>query len=119
MKIEVRTILSESFENMVLRTESMIEHRRSSLTQISPPVKSSKWWPFSSSQKLLKNPYYGSHVAVQKLRESKWFKEDEERLFCAVVESGFVLEMINDSLIEGKSSYGVVSVEPKKGLLIA
>ena len=102
---------------MVLLTENILDSRRGSLNlpQISPPIKSSKWWPFSSTQKLLKNPYYGSHVAVQKLRESKWFKQDEERLFCAVVESGFILEMINKDLTEAKPSYGVVSVEPKKG----
>ncbi|XP_017114159.1 uncharacterized protein LOC108137129 isoform X3 [Drosophila elegans] len=36
---------------------------------------------------------FGSSVAVQKLRESKWFKPEEQRIFCAVVECGFVVEI--------------------------
>ncbi|XP_014091879.2 uncharacterized protein l(1)G0469 [Bactrocera oleae] len=40
-----------------------------------------------------KTATFGSSVAVQKLRESKWFKRDEQRIFCAVVECGFIVEL--------------------------
>ncbi|XP_017475683.1 PREDICTED: uncharacterized protein LOC108365957 [Rhagoletis zephyria] len=40
-----------------------------------------------------KTATFGSSVAVQKLRESKWFKRDEQRIFCAVVECGFIVEV--------------------------
>lgn len=40
-----------------------------------------------------KTTTFGSSVAVQKLRESKWFKRDEQRIFCAVVECGFIVEV--------------------------
>lgn len=57
-------------------------------------------------------------VATQKLRESKWFDQDEERLFCAVIESGFIVEIMqkeqNNNDDENKSHYGIVSVETKK-----
>ena len=36
---------------------------------------------------------FGSSVAVQKLRESKWFKQEEQKIFCAVVECGFIAEV--------------------------
>ncbi|XP_030382003.1 uncharacterized protein LOC115629641 [Scaptodrosophila lebanonensis] len=39
------------------------------------------------------NVTFGSSVAVQKLRESKWFKPEEQRIFCAVVECGFIVEV--------------------------
>ncbi|XP_053948848.1 uncharacterized protein LOC128857223 [Anastrepha ludens] len=44
-----------------------------------------------------KNSTFGSSVAVQKLRESKWFKRDEQRIFCAVVECGFIVEVRSSS----------------------
>lgn len=69
-----------------------------------------KWWHFMSG-KLGKNS--GCTVAIRKLRESKWFRGDEERLFCAVIESGFIVEVTNDN-IESKPWYGIVSVENKK-----
>ncbi|XP_049819957.1 uncharacterized protein LOC109607967 isoform X4 [Aethina tumida] len=37
-----------------------------------------------------------SFAVVHKLRESKWFGVDETKVFCAVVESGFVVELEND-----------------------
>ncbi|XP_068158770.1 uncharacterized protein l(1)G0469 [Drosophila tropicalis] len=40
---------------------------------------------------------FGSSVAVQKLRESKWFKAEEQRIFCAVVECGFIVEVRNSA----------------------
>ena len=33
-----------------------------------------------------------SFVVGQKLRESKWFAHDELKIFCAVVETGFIVE---------------------------
>lgn len=39
---------------------------------------------------------FGSSVAIHKLRESKWFTHNETKIFCSVVESGFILEKRND-----------------------
>lgn len=105
---------------MVLATEIMIPPRRNSFNGPEPASKSppkSHWWFLTS--KLKPSTSYGgsSHtVAIQKLRESKWFDQDEERLFCAVIESGFIVEIVQkeQSINENKSHYGVVSVETKK-----
>lgn len=40
-----------------------------------------------------KKQRFGSTVAIHKLRETKWFKHDEQNILCAVLESGFVLEV--------------------------
>lgn len=105
---------------MVLATEIMIPPRRHSFNGPEPPSKSppkSHWW-FLTSKIKPATSYGGSQhtVAIQKLRESKWFNQDEERLFCAVIESGFIVEIMQreQSIHENKSHYGVVSVETKK-----
>jgi len=122
---------------MVLATEIMLPPRRNSFgseaSSKSPPK--SHWWFFGSKLKSA-DTYGGSnqHVAIQKLRESKWFHQDEERLFCAVIETGFIIELVqtkvqinaqNDDSVfphnqpETSSHYGVVSVEAKKSKLHA
>lgn len=56
---------------------------------------------------------FGSSVAVQKLRESKWFGPDESRIFCAVIECGFIVETS-----EGKENdgwFGIVNCKTSKG----
>lgn len=56
---------------------------------------------------------FGSSVAVQKLRESKWFGPDESRIFCAVIECGFIVETR-----EGKENdgwFGIVNCKTSKG----
>ncbi|XP_013111559.1 uncharacterized protein LOC106090052 [Stomoxys calcitrans] len=55
--------------------------------------------PFNKSQT---HATFGSSVAVQKLRESKWFKSDEQRIFCAVVESGFIVELRSSAAVARK-----------------
>uniref|UniRef100_W8BMH2 Uncharacterized protein n=2 Tax=Ceratitis capitata TaxID=7213 RepID=W8BMH2_CERCA len=50
-----------------------------------------------------KTTTFGSSVAVQKLRESKWFKRDEQRIFCAVVECGFIVEVRSSSSTNNKT----------------
>lgn len=104
---------------MVLATEIILPPRRNSLNGPEPASKSppkSHWWFLTS--KLKPSTTYGSihTVATQKLRESKWFDQDEERLFCAVIELGFIVEiMLKDQTVkDSKSYYGVVSVETKK-----
>lgn len=67
-----------------------------------------KWWP-TSSVKL----QFGSSVAIQKLRESKWFQIEEERIFCAVVECGFIVEIKENQ--ENESIWGVVLCKSTKG----
>lgn len=76
-----------------------------------------KWW--TSNHHLTNNnnnnncKSFGSSVAVQKLRESKWFGPDESRIFCAVIECGFIVETR-----EGKENggwFGVVNCKTSKG----
>lgn len=55
---------------------------------------------------------FGSSVAIQKLRESKWFDAGEERIFCAVIEDGFLVELRHP--VTGESWYGVAAIEAKK-----
>jgi hypothetical protein len=119
---------------MVLATETQLimlpPPRRNSFsgTDKSPTQTKSHWW-FFTSKLLRSDSVSGSnqHIATQKLRESKWFREDEERLFCAVIETGFIVEMKIETAhdhqnIETKSHqqqqhqhlYGIVSVESKK-----
>uniref|UniRef100_T1PCV2 Lecithin retinol acyltransferase n=1 Tax=Musca domestica TaxID=7370 RepID=T1PCV2_MUSDO len=45
---------------------------------------------------------FGSSVAVQKLRESKWFTREEQRIFCAVVECGFIVELRSSAAVARK-----------------
>ncbi|XP_055383802.1 uncharacterized protein LOC129613657 isoform X2 [Condylostylus longicornis] len=47
---------------------------------------------------------FGSTVAVQKLRESKWFNSDEQRIFCAVIECGFIVEIRGEQNSTSSSS---------------
>lgn len=114
---------------MVLSPEIMIPPRHNSFsgTETSPPSPNkSHWWFFTSKLKLASNngsAFGSTHtVATQKLRESKWFDQNEERLFCAVVEAGFIVELMqkdqhsplmNDGE-ELKSHFGIVSIEVKK-----
>lgn len=60
---------------------------------------------------------FGSSVAVQKLRESRWFKSDEQKLFCAVVECGFIVEVrCEQADVENVDSwFGVVLCKTAKG----
>lgn len=77
-----------------------------------------KWW--TSNHHLTNNntnnnniKSFGSSVAVQKLRETKWFGPDESRIFCAVIECGFIVETR-----EGKENggwFGVVNCKTSKG----
>lgn len=80
-----------------------------------------KWWT-SNHQLKTDNANnnnckpFGSSVAVQKLRESKWFGPDESRIFCAVIECGFIVETR-----EGKENggwFGVVNCKTSKGKTI-
>lgn len=57
---------------------------------------------------------FGSSVAVQKLRESKWFDVGEERIFCAVIENGFIVEVRHTET--GDGWFGVATIETKKSL---
>lgn len=57
---------------------------------------------------------FGSSVAIQKLRESKWFDAGEERIFCAVIEDGFLVELRHP--VTGESWYGVAAIEAKKSM---
>lgn len=112
---------------MVLSPEIMIPPRRNSFETSSNSPPKSHWWFFTSKLKTSTNGVFGSThtVATQKLRESKWFDQDEERLFCAVIEGGFIVEIMQkdrsimkDENEEIKSHFGIVSVEVKKSKFI-
>lgn len=127
---------------MVLATEIMLPPRRNSfggsdsekIKSKSPPANKSHWWFFTSKLKSA-DSVGGSnqHIATQKLRESKWFHDNEERLVCAVIEGGFIVELkkeattssqeednIDDDNTDSshndpsKSQYGIVALEMKK-----
>lgn len=57
---------------------------------------------------------FGSSVAIQKLRESKWFDAGEERIFCAVIEDGFLVELRHP--VTGETWFGVAAIETKKSI---
>ncbi|XP_017782579.1 PREDICTED: uncharacterized protein LOC108566944 [Nicrophorus vespilloides] len=46
----------------------------------------------------------GSFVIGQKLRESKWFTHEELRVFCAVIETGFIVQRKDD---QEEIEYGI------------
>lgn len=51
---------------------------------------------------------FGSSVAIHKLRESKWFTHVEMKIFCSVVESGFIVEKRHDKdEHEDKHQWGI------------
>lgn len=80
-----------------------------------------KWWTSNhhltnnnnSSQNNNHIKTFGSSVAVQKLRESKWFGPDETRIFCAVIECGFIVETREGQ--ENDGWFGVVNCKTSKG----
>jgi hypothetical protein len=109
-----------------------MDKRKLSLPSSSPPLISKNWWQHlvnsinlnstdSSSkaisnkpvQKLQRNSFGSATVAVQKLRESKWFTVEEEKLFCAVIENGFIVEVKLD--LDNEPWFGVVMCNNKKG----
>lgn len=74
-------------------------------SQSAPSSPTSNWPPSLQQQHKLSvganvNATFGSSVAVQKLRESKWFKPEEQRIFCAVVECGFIVEVRSSAAAE-------------------
>lgn len=73
-------------------------------------VNALKWWPMPGGNN---KTTFGSSVAVQKLRESKWFGPEEQRIFCAVVEYGFIVEIRSDQ--ENNGWFGVVVCKSSKG----
>uniref|UniRef100_A0A336M2S9 CSON010913 protein n=2 Tax=Culicoides sonorensis TaxID=179676 RepID=A0A336M2S9_CULSO len=85
-----------------MKIETMLG-RRNTISSSS----SGKFWPFS-----FKSSSFGSTVAIQKLRETKWFGEDEERIFCSVVESGFIVEVHDEN--RENTWYGIVDFNVKK-----
>ncbi|XP_037919401.1 uncharacterized protein LOC119656828 isoform X1 [Hermetia illucens] len=72
-------------------------------------VNALKWWPMPGGNN---KTTFGSSVAVQKLRESKWFGPEEQRIFCAVVEYGFIVEIRSDQ--ENNGWFGVVVCKSSK-----
>lgn len=84
-----------------------------------------KWWTSSHNHFTNSNnnnssstpnnhlKHFGSSVAVQKLRESKWFGPDESRIFCAVIECGFIVETREGQ--ENDGWFGVVNCKTSKG----
>jgi hypothetical protein len=71
--------------------------------------------PLDELKQKQRNSFGSTTVAVQKLRESKWFTVEEQKLFCAVIENGFIVEVRLDQ--DSESWYGVVMCNNKKGEL--
>ncbi|XP_026463576.1 uncharacterized protein LOC113366219 [Ctenocephalides felis] len=57
---------------------------------------------------------FGSTVAVHKLRESRWFNADECRLLCSVLETGFIVEVVDKE--KTSKWYGVALWKSGKGV---
>lgn len=79
-------------------------------------IGSMKWWPTNSSNTSSSTSSaqgFGSSIAVQKLRESKYFKPEESKILCAVVESGFIIETKEGQ--ENDGWFGVVQCKTTKG----
>lgn len=72
-----------------------------------------KWWSSTNSNK---QQNFGSAIAGQKLRESKWFGADESRILCAVIECGFIVETRDGQ--ENDGWFGVAICKTSKGELI-
>lgn len=76
-------------------------------------IGSLKWWSSNSNNNNTNSKGFGSSIAAQKLRESKWFGPDECRILCAVIESGFIVEIKEGQ--ENDGTFGVVSFKAIKG----
>lgn len=109
---------------MVLATEIMLPPRRNSFSgsdseKNKSSTNKSHWWFFTSKLSQEKVGGSNQHIATQKLRESKWFKENEQNIVCSVMESGFIVEIKLESMQDNnteptQSHYGIISVEQKK-----
>ncbi|XP_062561040.1 uncharacterized protein LOC134225178 isoform X2 [Armigeres subalbatus] len=100
---------SEILEKVKPRHTSMMDAlmRRNSFN-----ISFNKLWHPGTEKTRSKSGSFGSSVAIQKLRESKWFDRGEERIFCAVIEAGFIVELRHPET--GESWYGVTAIELKK-----
>lgn len=93
-----------------------MDQKKSILRTNSSVLSSMKWWPTNTNTTNAdsKKPQgFGSSIAVQKLRESKWFNQDESRVLCAVIESGFIIETKEGQ--ENDGWFGVVQCKTAKG----
>lgn len=102
MKFERSTSSSSSSSSSNSTNSTTMIGRRNTISN-SP----SKFWPFH-----FKSSSFGSTVAIQKLRETRWFSQDEENLFCSVIECGFIVEVHDEN--NENSWYGVVDFNVKK-----
>lgn len=69
----------------------------------------------------LKTAVFSSSITVHKLRESKWFKNNESNILLSVVESGFILEKRNslnnnnEEDTQEEHTWGIAMWEPGQG----
>ncbi|XP_055712771.1 uncharacterized protein LOC129807498 [Phlebotomus papatasi] len=87
-----------------------MENKSKLMNRSNSVINALKLWPLTKQEKTTTT--FGSSVAVQKLRESKWFDEDEQRIFCAVVECGFIVEVKGGQ--ENDGWFGVVICKTTK-----
>lgn len=87
--------------------------QKKSISRTSTVIGSLKWWSSSNNNNNNTNKF-GSTIAAQKLRESKWFGPEESRILCAVVECGFIVEIKEGQ--ENEGTFGVVNFKTVKGL---
>ncbi|XP_037048870.1 uncharacterized protein LOC119083283 [Bradysia coprophila] len=62
--------------------------QKKNILRTSSVIGAMKWWSSNNNNKQT----FGSAIAGQKLRESKWFGVDETKILCAVIECGFIVE---------------------------
>lgn len=99
----------KNFTELVEFRQSMEQKKNILRTNSSVFGTTFKWFSVNSNCKQT----FGSAIAVQKLRESKWFGIDESRVLCAVVECGFIVETFQEE--ENLRWYGVVVCKTSRG----
>lgn len=86
--------------------------QKKNILRTSSVIGAMKWWSSTNSNK---QQNFGSAIAGQKLRESKWFNADESRILCAVIECGFIVETRDGQ--ENDGWFGVAICKTSKGEL--
>lgn len=90
-----------------------MEQKTKNIPRTSSVIGSMKWWPTNTNNTSTSGHTFGSSIAIQKLRESKYFKPEESKILCAVIESGFIIETKEGQ--ENDGWFGVVQCKTTKG----
>lgn len=91
-----------------------MEQKTKIIPRTNSVIGSMKWWPTNNNNTSTSGQHFGSSIAIQKLRESKYFKPEESKILCAVIESGFIIETKEGQ--ENDGWFGVVQCKTTKGM---